>query len=445
MSDVLVTERGATKWFRPSDYGANTGARHFDKRRVDPRDPGKYRRDYEERREKRRYPNGKPGQPGYKPRNPRVPKALPLPPKASPFVKRIPQTFGKAIDRALGDPRTSRSIRTALDRVGYANPLWRNIDNIASLIDNVWGDPWQRPIVDTSIWQLCTDCNKGPPYHVTVFHATSISQALNPPCFGHTPLCLNNQNGGDARPIGATMPNNVTKFHIAAEVRNPGVTVKYNQKMVYARPIMNPGPHIAVKPAGQWVDLAVGPMPNPNVQRAIAAEMPFMPPGGQPPAPVTAPPYQGIQFQPGRPPRPVIPGPRRPPGRGEKHNKNTGSKAAAVALFKALDGVSEAAEVVDALYDALPKSVRDKWDRKGRGLVDQAGQYGIDGAEWKIQALWYNWEKVDANQALKNLINNSLQDKVHGGLHRNLPKNTGSALDGAFQGIEKGLGEFVYL
>lgn len=98
-----------------------------------------------------------------------------------------------------------------------------------------------------------------------------------------------------------------------------------------------------------------------------------------------------------------------------------------VALFHAIDQVSEAAEIVDALYDALPEDVKKRWSRDRRGLLDTAGQYGIDGADWKLQALYYNWHKVDVEQGLKNIVKNHLADKFIGGYQRLLPRNVGNA------------------
>ena len=106
----------------------------------------------------------------------------------------------------------------------------------------------------------------------------------------------------------------------------------------------------------------------------------------------------------------------------------TRTKAIGIALYKALDAVSESAEVVDAVYDALPKDVRKRWEKErfpdARWIRDKNtgewvrvgverpgdnfGQYGIDGADWKLQALYYNWHKVDVEKAIKNIIKNEL-------------------------------------
>lgn len=128
---------------------------------------------------------------------------------------------------------------------------------------------------------------------------------------------------------------------------------------------------------------------------------------------------------------PVVPADREPPGKNEKQTKRlTRSKLIMIATFKALDKVSEAAEVVDALYDALPPETKKKWKCSGgRGLIDTAGQYGIDAADCKAKALFHNWHKVDFGKAVENIIKNVAQDRIIGGMQRHLPRNLGSALE----------------
>jgi hypothetical protein len=89
----------------------------------------------------------------------------------------------------------------------------------------------------------------------------------------------------------------------------------------------------------------------------------------------------------------------------------------AAEMFNVLDKLSEAAEVVDSFYQALPKDVRKRWNRPERP-GDQMGQYGAEGADWKLQALYHNWEKVDMNEAIKNVLANQLEDKLYGEAHR---------------------------
>lgn len=143
---------------------------------------------------------------------------------------------------------------------------------------------------------------------------------------------------------------------------------------------------------------------------------------------------------------PIPPVQREPPQKGERQRKALArSKVVALAVYKALDWSSEAAEVVDAIYQALPKKVRDRWE-KDRGAYwrfneqrgkwekagldrpgDQFGQYGLEGADWKLQAIYHNMHQLDIEQAFKNIVKNHLEDMVIGGMQRGLPNNTGNA------------------
>lgn len=122
---------------------------------------------------------------------------------------------------------------------------------------------------------------------------------------------------------------------------------------------------------------------------------------------------------------------REPPRRAKEQKTLTRSARLGILLYKLLDGVSEGAEIVDAIYDALPADVKRRWSkgRQKRGQIDQFGQYGIDGADWKAQALWHNWHKVDVETAIKNIIKNRLEDRLIGDIQRTIPKNTGQAFD----------------
>jgi len=139
---------------------------------------------------------------------------------------------------------------------------------------------------------------------------------------------------------------------------------------------------------------------------------------------------------PGRGPTRGVPVGRRPPGRGEKEKKLV-ERGLTRLILGVLDAVSEYAEIVDAFYDALPQSVRDRRPCSGgRGLLDQAGQYGIDAADCKARVLWDNWHRVDPAEAMLNLAKNVAEDQLHGLLHKNLPRNTGNAFEDAFRAID---------
>lgn len=185
-------------------------------------------------------------------------------------------------------------------------------------------------------------------------------------------------------------------------------------------------------------------MPNPNFERGSPpSPQPFV--NGPAPAPEPLPKPYAVEFSPGKAPFKRAPHPRRPPGRKEKEKRPKPlSKSARylVRLFNALDAVSEWAELVDAFYKALPRDVRRKWEANhsdGRGLIDQAGQYGIAGADWKARALWYNWDKLDTELAFRNILANNAEDQLHGLLHRHLPPGAANAIDAGYKEFAQGV------
>lgn len=127
--------------------------------------------------------------------------------------------------------------------------------------------------------------------------------------------------------------------------------------------------------------------------------------------------------------------PRKRPRRKTRERKKYSTVAK---IFKVLDALSESAEVVDCVFDSLPKPVQKKWkkDRPNRGLLDTAGQYGIDGADWKAQALWHNHKQVDWNKAFLCITANQIEDMIIGRLQRHLPKGASTAISRGYGGVE---------
>lgn len=120
-------------------------------------------------------------------------------------------------------------------------------------------------------------------------------------------------------------------------------------------------------------------------------------------------------------PPPVQPHDRAPPKSNTREGKAkmSGFARFGVGFFRGLDLVSESAEVIDAIFKALPPDVQARWS-KGRKKPwhDQVGQYGTGGFSWKLEALWHNWHKVDYDQAVKNIIANEIEDQLHGKYNR---------------------------
>lgn len=158
---------------------------------------------------------------------------------------------------------------------------------------------------------------------------------------------------------------------------------------------------------------------------------------------------------------------RQPPKEGTKERKYLSKNGKwMVGVFNALDQVSELSEIVDVFYKSIPKKERRAYERElgfhwaktkdgkwhwmkpkrlERGLLDQAGQYGIDGADYKAEGLRRMWDKIDTEEAFKGLINNQAQDFTYGQIYKRTPKNLGHAADGSFEALNDWLRNFVYV
>jgi len=115
----------------------------------------------------------------------------------------------------------------------------------------------------------------------------------------------------------------------------------------------------------------------------------------------------------------------RPPRRPEKEKKFAGKKAFVVKLFRALDQISEKAEIVDILFKSLDCATIRKYENEQkrikranpgyyRSLTDNAGQYGVDGADWKLPAVIRHYNEIDWPWALEAIALNEIEDKAIG-------------------------------
>lgn len=189
-----------------------------------------------------------------------------------------------------------------------------------------------------------------------------------------------------------------------------------------------------------FLPTSVPPRLNPNIQRRLPGERP--PPQRSPESPPDSPPdFPPIKktFYPNVPTTVGDPAGRQPPRRGEREKKVLQRGMTAI-LLNVLDNVSEYAEIVDAFYDALPPRVRKRrpCDAK-RGLLDNAGQYGIDNADCKARVLYDNWHLLDPAEALLNVMKNVAADQLHGLIHKTLPNNSGAAFNDALQAINNAI------
>lgn len=104
---------------------------------------------------------------------------------------------------------------------------------------------------------------------------------------------------------------------------------------------------------------------------------------------------------------------KRPPGSNEREKKTTENPGAYYRILNGIVGFAgEAGDVVEAVYDALPKS-ETRW--KGRDGKWRDRDYGpIE----KAKRIFNNLDKLDVDKAIENIIANEAEDRLIGGLSK---------------------------
>lgn len=112
-----------------------------------------------------------------------------------------------------------------------------------------------------------------------------------------------------------------------------------------------------------------------------------------------------ITINPGQPPvsetKPEVRQPP-PPGAKESKLKFKGSWAMGQLI---VGSVTEGLDFATALWDALPKRYKGKWFRNKDGKWRNT-----DSATEKLQKIFDHWDKIDKSEALRNHLNNQLED-----------------------------------
>lgn len=305
------------------------------------------------------------------------------------------------------------------------NLRWR-MRQLARLLG--YGNPWLRALnfaLDAyDFYQFVQDWNRGPG-GFTVGNGfnrtdkcsggpgviTRSGRWLNP-CvshygsvvseWGNTTYTYHNVDWADVHPVfGWPMHWPLARF-----TRSPGHVGEPNPQIK---------PYLPVSPTPQF----------PVVPQNPTIPVPFRPAWNHPdtnfgPQPMT-------ESSPDRPrPIPPLPGPPhkpRPPGPGEKEKK-VRVPAPLMGAFRAATAVTEAIDLVDALWDALPKKHQKGVKKSGR--TDKRARLG-EGVAYstpldKAQHILKNWKHLNPTEAVKNIMYNHFEDKVIGGLNRGADK-----------------------
>lgn len=383
------------------------------------------------------------------------------------------------------------------------NPLGGRVGQLIDIAEGIddWARnpvPWKPSQAFAPYTVL--KCNVGPtPQYPRVTHRGTRSGLVNSTDCGLSGQAWENAPCVDAVGTGVTNANR-TFITLAKRSGDPALCpatnltmrFRYIQVWWFVRPAGLSIPagvpvfqNISVMP---WGDS--DPAADPNNRRNEAAADPAPPRAGEPhpmaganPSPVTTITFPGMGLpgldaapdlsqgsqpwvftQPGT--QTDAPIGRNPPvATGERERKFiTRTQRVGQAIFQVLDTASEWAEVVDCIYGSLPKKTRDRWEkdrglhwvkvktpyrpggvwvktkaRKGLSIWETAGQYGLDGADWKSEAIWHNLDKVDMDASLRCMAANHVEDMIIGGIQRRLPRNTGGALDQGNQALAEAL------
>lgn len=312
---------------------------------------------------------------------------------------------------------------------------------LPDLLDQWWPYPNPNPYYVPGPWELVWDCGRrfdAPPYTCGTCTPSTAFGPYQMTFNGLTPansgFCIDGQAYGGAVPWGTPFVHNTgtQSLLLVARRRTAGGTVRYRNDALWHKQASTSG-----TTSPQLNPWTLSPFPphfpgvNPNYER----DMPGAPSPDLPMDPMPTPeaPFEWVwDSGPANSPRPrPRPSGKRPPPAGVKEGNKTRPRKTTSAFFEVMDAVSENSEVINGFYEALPKSVQDKWGcakKKGRQFIDNAGQYGIDHVDCKLQALWHNWHQVDPGEAIMNVAKNLTEDQLYGLLHRHLPPGAMQAM-----------------
>lgn len=444
---TIVKEQGATRRLGPRDF-MSPGAPNKDNRRNKRKHPlpGEYRPNPKAPGRKRdRYPpKPKPGDRDYVPRKPR-PNVSPKPINPAPQPGRSLKHLQRRINRRLPG--------MLLRRI----PALMLVEEISPLL---WPNPWPVPN-PLNGWVKCWgDC-----VSVVPNHSSTTASCNNPALY----LCLGGQALGVANGIQPPL-DSATRYTLSWG-RQVTAGWRHTLHSMWGRPSAVPQAQPLQVPSDR-MGYGISPMPDPNLMRNapslpkfdIGFGTPFQPdiltgddvldrlsnmpwrstiinadsgPIGLPSVSPGLAPKPGASGQPLPPSRPTKPSeppvdpvkvgaPAKPHIRAKppRNTKEIKPRGPIYYGFLIADRISEGAEVVDALFEALPKDVQKRWDcNRSVAFIDKAGQYGIDNADCKARAVFHNSHLIDGADAIRNIIANMTEDQLIGALHKRLPRN----------------------
>lgn len=228
--------------------------------------------------------------------------------------------------------------------------------------------------------------------------------------------------------IGLDTPSNVSYGYAVGPYDNPEQT-RMTYKELWARNYYNNAPFIMI-PGATWVPDPLLPFsdPDPNLWLPL---QPYTPPVPEPvypprnwpetdprtyprhvrgPNPHTDPkgnPKPRVRVR----PKPNIKHDRRPPTRREHESKYSAARGSLAGLLlliasKAYNGITEAFDLVSAIYKALPPSIIAR-------MPDNLTT-GVDIMSHMLAAIWTYRAQIDMREAIINIAENQIEDAAWG-------------------------------
>lgn len=104
-----------------------------------------------------------------------------------------------------------------------------------------------------------------------------------------------------------------------------------------------------------------------------------------------------------------------PPPQGTKEGKVT-ARGASGAILKLLGIGTEAIDVIYAVYDALPTDARRSRRSRSNQIIRRPPP------QEALARIWDNWDRIDLEMAVRNIVENEIEDRLYGAVGRRARK-----------------------
>lgn len=115
-----------------------------------------------------------------------------------------------------------------------------------------------------------------------------------------------------------------------------------------------------------------------------------------------------------------------PPERTKERKAKARNKGV---VWRIVGAAGETGDFIRALHDALPP-----WAKRSRAWRDKDGKLRRRKADSMLRDLWDHWDELDIEQAIHNVLDNELQDRVIGKINQRVNRATETLLGTGYKG-----------